>query len=138
MRQAIKLMGFETRARSMMEITHELHDWIRQTDIRVGLLTAICQHTSASLLITENASPEVPRDLLRWLEAAAPEGPGYEHDLEGPDDMPAHIKAMLTSASLVIPVADGRLMLGRWQGVFLAEHRACGQGRTVALHLIGE
>jgi secondary thiamine-phosphate synthase enzyme len=138
MRQAIRLLGFETQGRGLLDITHEINAWIRDIDIRMGLITLMCQHTSASLIITENASPAARRDLLRWLDAAVPEGPGYEHDDEGADDMPAHIKAVLTQTSLSIPVADGRMMLGTWQGLFLAEHRAQGMGRTIAIHMIGD
>jgi secondary thiamine-phosphate synthase enzyme len=97
-----------------------------------------CQHTSASLLITENASAAVPRDLLRWLERVVPEGAQYEHDDEGPDDMPAHIKAMLTGSSLVVPVADGRLALGTWQGLYLIEHRRAPHRRRIVVQITGE
>lgn len=101
-------------------------------------MTLFCQHTSASLLINENAAPAVQRDLLRWLAAAAPDSARYEHDDEGPDDMPAHIKAMLTGNSLTIPVAEGRMMLGTWQGLFLAEHRTRPHRRTIVAHIAGE
>jgi secondary thiamine-phosphate synthase enzyme len=138
MRQTLALLSFETPGRGMVEITPDIQSWVRQTGARLGTLTLFCQHTSASLLITENASPAVQRDLIRWFDAAAPEGPGYEHALEGPDDMPAHIKAALTGNSLTIPVADGRLLLGTWQGIFLAEHRNEPQGRTLVAHIMAE
>ena len=113
-------------------------EWLRATGIATGVLTLFCRHTSAGLLITENASPAVPRDLLRWLAHAAPEDPGYEHADEGPDDMPAHIRAVITGNSLTVPVAGGRVMLGTWQGIFLAEHRDAPHRRNVVAHVIGD
>jgi secondary thiamine-phosphate synthase enzyme len=106
--------------------------------MRMGTLTLFCQHTSASLLISENAAPAVRRDLLRWLDMAAPAGDGYEHSAEGPDDMPAHIKAMLTGTGLTIPLADGKMLLGSWQGVFLVEHRDAAHRRYVVCHAMGD
>ena len=138
MHQTLATLTFDTGGRGLHEITGEVANWLRSADIRTGLLTLFCQHTSASLLINENAAPAVQRDLLRWLDAAVPEGADYEHDSEGPDDMPAHIKALLTGNSLTIPVADGRMTLGTWQGVFLAEHRARGHRREVVVTGIGE
>lgn len=137
MQQAIAVLTFDTSGLGLREITDDVTSWLRESQIRVGLLTLFCQHTSAGLVVTENASPAVQRDLLRWLAGAAPEGGGYEHAAEGPDDMPAHIKAMLTGNSLTLPVADGKLMLGTWQGVFIAEHRRAPHKRTVVLHLAG-
>jgi len=136
-KQASARIGVTTQPHSLVEITGELQDWIAGTGIATGLFTAHCLHTSASLLITENASPAVQRDLLRWLDRLAPEGPHYEHDDEGPDDMPAHLKGVLTNPTLTLPVTEGRLTLGTWQGIFLAEHRAGPMRRTLALHLIG-
>ena len=138
MRQETAVLDFQTAGRDLLEITGEVRRWVQASGIRTGLLTLLCQHTSASLLINENAAPAVRRDLLRWLERIAPESPAYEHDDEGPDDMPAHIKALLTGNSLAIPVADGRPMLGTWQGIYLAEHRTRPHRRTVAVHLLGE
>ncbi len=138
MRQETAVLDFQTAGRDLLEITGEVRRWVQASGIRTGLLTLLCQHTSASLLINENAAPAVRRDLLRWLERIAPEGPAYEHNDEGPDDMPAHIKALLTGNSLAIPVADGRPMLGTWQGIYLAEHRTRPHRRTVAVHLLGE
>ena len=104
----------------------------------MGQVTQFCQHTSASLLITENASPAVKHDILRWLDFAAPEGDGYEHSSEGRDDMPAHIKAMLTGNVLTIPLADGKMMLGSWQGVYLVEHRHEAHKRYVVAQAMGD
>jgi|SRR5688572_17802476 secondary thiamine-phosphate synthase enzyme len=138
MQQALETLTFRTDGTGLHEITGEVADWLRGTGIATGVLTLFCQHTSAGLLITENASPAVPRDLLRWLSRAAPEGAGYEHDDEGPDDMPAHIRAVITGNSLTLPVADGRMLLGTWQGVFLAEHRRVPHRRTIVAHVIGD
>jgi secondary thiamine-phosphate synthase enzyme len=103
-----------------------------------GLLTLFCRHTSASLVIQENAAPAARRDLERYFERIAPEGAAYEHDEEGPDDMPAHLRAVLTATQLSIPVVNGDLMLGTWQGIFLFEHRRNTPERQIALHLLGE
>lgn len=138
MRQETAVLEFQTAGCDLLEITGEVCRWVQASGIRTGLLTLLCQHTSASLTINENAAPAVRRDLLRWLDRTAPENARYEHDDEGPDDMPAHIKAMLTGNSLTIPVADGRPMLGTWQGVYLAEHRTRPHRRTIAVHLFGE
>lgn len=138
MRQAQTTLAFETRGQDLLEITGEVGEWLRSTGLATGVLTLLCRHTSASLLINENAAPAVRRDLLRWLDRAAPEGAHYEHDDEGPDDMPAHVKAMLTGSSLAIPFADGRMLLGTWQGVYLAEHRARPHRRQVVCHAMGE
>ena len=126
-----------TNGQALYEITGEVAAWLAKTGIATGLLTLFCRHTSASLLINENAAPAVQRDLLRWLDKTVPEGPDYEHDSEGPDDMPAHIRTMLTGASLSIPVGDGRMMLGTWQGIYLAEHRRAPHTREVVAHIIG-
>ena len=138
MRQIITTFTIETRGKRLYEFTSEATRWISEGSIATGLLTLLCRHTSASLLINENAAPAVQRDLLAWLERAAPENAPYEHDDEGPDDMPAHIRAMLTGASLSVPVQDGRMMLGTWQGLFLAEHRTAPHRRQVVAHLLGE
>lgn len=127
-----------TSGQALYEFTDEVADWLQGTGIQTGLVTVFCRHTSASLLINENAAPAVQRDLLRWLEKAVPEGHNYEHDSEGPDDMPAHIRTMLTGASLSVPVADGRMLLGTWQGLYLAEHRRAPHRREIVAHLIGE
>ncbi|MBO9601774.1 MAG: YjbQ family protein [Novosphingobium sp.] len=138
MRQSLARLEFHTAGRGLTEITREVADWIGTTGIATGLLTLTCLHTSASLLITENASGAVRRDLLAWLDRVAPEGGHYAHDDEGPDDMPAHLKAVLTNPNLSLPVAGGRPMLGTWQGIFLAEHRRAPHRRAIALHLLGE
>ena len=127
-----------TSGKRLYEFTDEAARWIAGGDIEAGLLTLFCRHTSASLLINENAAPAVQRDLLRWLDQAVPEGPHYEHDAEGPDDMPAHIRTMLTGASLTVPVEGGRMLLGTWQGLYLAEHRAAPHERRIVAHLLGE
>ena len=113
-------------------------DFVSDSGIREGLLTLFCRHTSASLVIQENAAPAARRDLERYFERIAPEGGGYEHDDEGPDDMPAHLRSALTATQLSIPVEDGKPVLGTWQGIFLFEHRRNTPERQVALHLIGE
>lgn len=138
MRQAIETLTVRTDGTGLHEITGDVASWIGETGIATGVLTLFCQHTSAGLLITENASPAVPRDLLRWLAGAAPEAARYEHDDEGPDDMPAHIRAVITGNSLTVPVTDGRMVLGTWQGVFLAEHRRAPHRRSIVAHLIGD
>jgi secondary thiamine-phosphate synthase enzyme len=113
-------------------------EWLAQTGIEEGLLTLLCRHTSASLLIQENAAREVRVDIAAWLDRLAPEGAHYAHDDEGPDDMPAHLKATLTGVNLQIPVIDGRMALGIWQGIYLAEHRRRPHCREIAVHLMGE
>ncbi len=138
MKQSAAQLEFHTTGRGLTEITGEVRDWIATTGIAAGLLTLHCLHTSASLLITENASGAVRRDVLRWLDRLAPETADYEHDDEGPDDMPAHLKALLTGVTLSIPVFGGKPTLGTWQGIFLAEHRRAPHRRAVALHLLGE
>jgi len=139
MRQVSDILRIRTRGRGLVEITRELVAWTGGHTIDTGLLTLFCRHTSASLLIQENASPEVRTDLERYFANLAPEDPAcYDHVDEGPDDMPAHIRAALTSVQLSIPLIDGRLALGTWQGVFLFEHRRRAHVREIALHLIGE
>jgi len=138
MQQAVETLTFRTDGTGLHEITDEVAGWVCGTGIATGVLTLFCQHTSAGLLITENASSAVHRDLVRWFDAAAPEGPGYEHSTEGPDDMPAHIKAVLSGSTLSIPVAEGRMLLGTWQGVFIAEHREEPLTRSIAAHLLGD
>lgn len=131
-------LAFDTRGPGLTEITREVADWLASTGIETGLLTAFCRHTSASLLINENAARAVQSDILRWLDRIAPQGAHYDHDDEGPDDMPAHLKTALTGVSQAIPVSGGRMMLGTWQGLFLAEHRTRPHRREVALHVAGE
>lgn len=131
-------IAIDTSGPAMHEVTREVADWVSATGISNGLVTVFCRHTSASLMINENAASAVQRDMLRWLDRVAPEGSHYEHDSEGPDDMPAHLKAALTGVSLPIPVTGGRLALGTWQGIYLVEHRASPHRRELVLHLAGE
>lgn len=138
MRQDQHRFTISTDGQAFYEITEEVSRWLEGTEIETGMVTLFCRHTSASLMINENAAPAVQRDLLKWLARTVPEGAHYEHDSEGPDDMPAHIRAMLTGASLNIPVVGGRLALGTWQGIYLAEHRRAPHRREVVAHAIGE
>jgi secondary thiamine-phosphate synthase enzyme len=138
LRQATGALVIETRGRGLVEVTDRVAAWVREQDFDTGLLTIFCRHTSASLLIQENAAPEVRSDLEAFFERIAPEDPSaYAHDDEGPDDMPAHLRAALTQTHLAVPLAGGRLMLGVWQGVYLFEHRRRPHRRELALHLIG-
>ncbi|MBB3019245.1 secondary thiamine-phosphate synthase enzyme [Microvirga lupini] len=127
----------ETEGQGFTEITEPLSRWVFGTGVLNGLLTVFCRHTSASLLIQENADPDVRRDLLTALDRLAPREAGYVHTIEGPDDMPAHIRTMLSGVSLSIPVLDGQMVLGTWQGVYLAEHRDRPHTRDLIVHLIG-
>jgi secondary thiamine-phosphate synthase enzyme len=138
MRQAQHMLTVATQGKGLLEITREVGQWTAGQGIATGLLTLFCRHTSASLIIQENADPDVRTDLLSWFEDAAPETRDYVHDTEGPDDMPAHIRSAITGAQLSIPVSAGKPMLGRWQGIYLFEHRARPQRREVVLHLFGE
>jgi len=138
MRQASTILEFETPGRGFLDITQEVNDWLWAARIHEGLLNLLCRHTSASLLIQENAAPAVRHDLGEWLDRLAPENAGYMHDDEGPDDMPAHLRASLTGVTLSIPVIQGRMALGTWQGIFLAEHRRIPHRRQVAVHVLGE
>jgi secondary thiamine-phosphate synthase enzyme len=125
--------------RGLNEITLQVRDWMKEQSISSGLLTLFCRHTSASLLIQENAAPAVRRDLEKFFDALAPEGATlYEHDDEGPDDMPAHLKTALTQVQISVPVMNGKLMLGTWQGIYLYEHRSMPSTREIVLHLLGE
>jgi secondary thiamine-phosphate synthase enzyme len=139
MRQATHTLAVETRGRGLVEITRGVNRWVAAEAMATGLLTVFCRHTSASLLIQENADPDVRTDLEAYFETIAPEDPGrYIHGSEGPDDMPAHIRTALTAVSLGIPLVGGRLALGTWQGIYLFEHRRRPHRREVVLHLIGE
>jgi secondary thiamine-phosphate synthase enzyme len=139
MRQASHILPFATRGAGLLEITREVTAWTHGEGIHTGLLTLFCRHTSASLLIQENAAPEVRQDLEAFFAAIAPEDPRrYAHDDEGPDDMPAHLRTALTQVQLTIPIVAGRLALGTWQGIYLFEHRRRPHRREIALHLIGE
>ena len=138
MRQASDTLSIRTAGKGLSELTGAVRDFVSASGIENGLLTVFCRHTSASLLITENAAGAVKGDLVRWLDRVAPEGPDYDHDCEGPDDMPAHLKQVLTGTTLSIPVLAGAPVLGTWQGVFVAEHRAAPHRREIVLHLLGE
>ncbi len=138
LRQTSTILPIRASCAGLNEITENLALWVSQTGISDGLLTIFCRHTSASLVVQENAAPAARRDLERYFERLAPEGGPYEHDDEGPDDMPAHLRSALTATQLSIPVERGRMILGTWQGVFLFEHRHGTPQREIALHLIGE
>jgi secondary thiamine-phosphate synthase enzyme len=136
-RQASGRLGVDTRGQGFTEITDAVARWLSGTGIRHGLLTVFCRHTSASLLIQENADPDVRRDLLTAFDRLAPRNAGYVHSTEGPDDMPAHIRTAISGVSLSIPVTEGRMGLGTWQGIYLAEHRDRPHRRDLIFHLIG-
>jgi secondary thiamine-phosphate synthase enzyme len=139
MRQAIHQLNVETHGKGLVEITRPVLSWVAEQGITTGLLTLWCRHTSASLTVQENASPDVRADIARYFEALVPEDPTrYAHDDEGPDDMPAHLRAMLTDTNLTIPVAEGCPVLGTWQGLYVFEHRRRPQRRQIVLHLLGE
>jgi secondary thiamine-phosphate synthase enzyme len=134
----IRALSIKVPGKGLHEITGEVHAVIRGSGVREGLCTLFLQHTSASLVIQENADPAARRDLERWLNRLVPEGDAlYTHTQEGPDDMPAHIKAALTATSLSIPLLDGELGLGRWQGIYLWEHRRYPSHRHLLIHLSG-
>jgi secondary thiamine-phosphate synthase enzyme len=139
MQQAFHQFTIPTRGRGIHEFTRDVAAWIRQRGFTDGLLTLHIQHTSASLLVQENADPEVRRDLERFFARLVPDGdPLFRHTLEGDDDMPAHVRTALTAVNLSVPVAGGRLALGTWQGIYLWEHRTVPHTRHVAAHFIGE
>lgn len=138
MRQSATEIVIATPGQGLHEISREVCRWVEAQGFVTGLLTVFCRHTSASLAIQENAADEVRGDVVRWLDRMAPESAAYAHDDEGPDDMPAHLKAILTGVSLSIPVAGGRAVLGTWQGIYLCEHRYAPHRRRIALHLIGD
>ncbi len=132
----VKHLTIETRGQGLREITREVEKILEDESIQEGLCTLFLRHTSASLVVQENADPTAKRDLERWLDRLVPEGdPFYSHDAEGPDDMPSHIKAALTQTSIAIPVSNGKLALGTWQGIYLWEHRRRGAARELVLHL---
>ena len=139
MRNVAATLKVRTSGSGLLEITSEVRAWLESQTVTTGLLTLFCRHTSASLLIQENAARAVRRDLEKYFAALAPEDPSrYEHNDEGPDDMPAHLRAALTGVQLSIPVGAGALTLGTWQGIYLFEHRRGPHQREVVLHLIGE
>lgn len=138
MQQATTTLTVRTPGRGLVDITRELRQWVAGTGLRDGLVTLFIRHTSASLLVQENADPAVRRDLERFLARLVPDGdPLFEHVAEGDDDMPAHVRAALTQTQLSIPLVQGALALGTWQGVYVYEHRHRPHSREVVLHLIG-
>jgi secondary thiamine-phosphate synthase enzyme len=138
MRQASTEIEIATARQGLHEVTETVAGWAADQGMVQGLLTIFCRHTSASLLIQENAAPAARRDLQAYFTRIAPEDPhAYEHDEEGPDDMPAHLRAALTQVQLSVPLIGGRLALGTWQGIYLFEHRRAPHRRRLALHLIG-
>ncbi len=138
MRQTNMTFGIETPGQGLHDITAPVVEWVHDSRFATGLLTLFVRHTSASLLIQENAAPAARRDIERYFARIAPESADYEHDDEGADDMPAHLRAALTQVSLSIPLIGGRLALGTWQGIYLFEHRRRPHRREVAAHLIGD
>ena len=139
LRQAATTLVVETRGRGLVEFTRQAAAWLAQSGIETGLLTLFVRHTSASLLVQENADPDVRGDLDRFFARLVPDGdPLFRHRDEGPDDMSAHVRSALTNVQLSIPVANGRLALGTWQGIYLWEHRHKAHHREVAAHLLGE
>jgi secondary thiamine-phosphate synthase enzyme len=139
MKQALHRISVDTRGRGLVEVTEPVRRWIAGQSIATGLLTVFCRHTSASLLIQENADPDVRADLEAFFRRLVPDGTGqYRHDTEGPDDMPAHIRTALTQTQLAIPIERGHPVLGTWQGIYLFEHRTAPHRRELVLHLIGE
>jgi len=137
MTQALKQLHIRTEGQALYDITGRIRAWIIEQRVTSGLLTVWCQHTSASLIVQENADPDVRADLLDFFRRVAPEASRYRHAAEGADDMPAHIKAALTQTSLAIPVDAGEPMLGTWQAIYLFEHRTKPQDRCLVLHFIG-
>ncbi|WP_354299858.1 MULTISPECIES: secondary thiamine-phosphate synthase enzyme YjbQ [unclassified Sphingomonas] len=137
MRQATGFLTIDTRRQGLLGIRDVVRRWVADQEMRDGLLTIFCRHTSASLLIQENAAPEVRTDLEAYFARLAPESADYLHDDEGPDDMPAHLRTALTQVQLSIPVIDGEMALGTWQGLYLFEHRRRAHRRSLALHIAG-
>lgn len=139
MQQATTILSVDTHGQGLTEITRDVATWVRAQSMTDGLLTLFCRHTSASLIIQENAAPDVKTDILAYFARIAPEDRhAYAHDDEGPDDMPAHLRAILTGVHLSIPLIGGRLALGTWQGIYLFEHRRAPHRRSIALHMMGE
>ena len=139
LRQSSAVLPIRAKRRGLNEFTSEVREFVAESGIGEGLLTLFCRHTSASLLVQENAAPAARRDLETYFERVAPENPAlYTHNDEGPDDMPAHLRSALTQTQLSIPVANGRMVLGTWQGIYLFEHRREPSRRQIALHAVGE
>ncbi|SFP62894.1 secondary thiamine-phosphate synthase enzyme YjbQ [Sphingomonas rubra] len=138
MRQFQHILSIDTRRQGLVEITDRVTAALNEVGLDTGLLTLFCRHTSASLLIQENAAPAARADLERYFARIAPESAEYEHDEEGPDDMPAHLRAALTATQLSVPIIGGQLALGTWQGIYLFEHRRRPHRREIVLHAIGD
>ncbi len=136
--QNLHTLDVHTDGKGLFEINQQLQSWLDLIYAKDGLLTMFIRHTSASLTVQENADPTVALDLVDALEGLAPERPDYRHCSEGPDDMPSHIKSMITQTQLAVPVQSGRMVLGTWQGVFVIEHRMRPHTRKVALHYLGD
>lgn len=134
---ATSMLAIETGGESFIDFTQEVRKFVADSGVVAGLVTLFVRHTSASLTIQENADPDVLTDLTTALHRLAPQGAGWVHEMEGPDDMPAHIRTMLTATSLQVPVIDGKLALGTWQGIYLIEHRAAPHRREVVLQVVG-
>jgi secondary thiamine-phosphate synthase enzyme len=132
-----RTIAVKTKGRGFYDVTGELESMVRASKLETGLCSVFVRHTSASLVIQENADPAVLRDLAAWMARLAPEGSGYEHDAEGPDDMPSHLRCAVTRTSESIPIQEGRLAMGTWQAVYLWEHRAHGHTRHLLVTLIG-
>ena len=137
-RQASAQLTVATPGQGFSDLTEAVAAFVARSEIRTGLVSVFCRHTSASLTIQENADPDVRVDLMTALDGFAPRHGQYVHGMEGPDDMPAHIRTMLTDSGLTVPIRDGRLALGTWQGIYLFEHRRRPHRRTLALHVIGD
>jgi secondary thiamine-phosphate synthase enzyme len=139
MRQFVDILSISTPGRGLVEITRDVLNWLEPHAVQAGLLTLFCRHTSAGLLIQENAARDVRGDLEAFFDRLAPEDASrYQHADEGADDMPAHIRTALTGVQLTVPILQGQLALGTWQGIYLFEHRRAPHRRQIALHLIGE
>jgi secondary thiamine-phosphate synthase enzyme len=138
MRQAFHKLSIATRGKGLYPITDDVSAWLMHENAADGILSLFCRHTSASLLINENADPDVCKDLVDYFERLVPEDGPYVHGAEGPDDMPAHIRTALTQTHLSVPVQHGKPLLGTWQGIYLFEHRRAPHTREVALHFIGD
>jgi len=139
MKQAQETITVETRGQGLYEVTGSIRRWLSGQGVTTGMLAVFCQHTSASLTIQENADPDVQRDLQTFFSRLVRDDPSlYRHTLEGPDDMPAHIRSALTDVQLSVPVAGGQMALGTWQGIYVFEHRTRPHSRHLVLHLVGE
>ena len=133
-----KTFHVHTRGRGLYDVTREVESAVAESGVRAGICSVFLAHTSASLVTQENADPAVLRDLERWMDGVAPESDRYEHDAEGPDDMPSHLRASITKTSETVPVTSGRLGLGTWQAIYVWEHRRAGHDRKVTVTIVGE